>query len=478
MIGQPVHRHGPERIDGRQAAWRKAQRVRVPAIQLLAPAVFFQHGIQRLFAAVGADADLRTGRARQIVVLELGAAAEQPIGLAGQRRAVLVDVVLRRMHAFLQGAAQARVQLVYGIGLAGLDADAGKPFAQPFFRGMGGRKLQQKSQLVVELQRRAHLAGRHRGNPFNGGGRGRRGPLGKGRQGLDLVARLDALDVIQVGRIEQLRAAHHVDEFGFRLDHLGDAAGHLAVPARPRHQEVAAAVAGFAAADVGKIVGVQIHQLQDEVPPHFDGRHADHDGFRPQIQHGKRVRRVGVRRHESRVFRREHARNVVDRVERPLVLRVVLVDAERIHGLVAGDHGRAIQIRFAGDAARLLRGDAMNTHRLRPCGFIGRRETAPGQAGRQQGRGQQGFGQQARKTAAGHERKAGATLTIAHNLLQHLHVVGNALLAAASRSRTAIPQGILAYFPPMKKDRDTAAQRENIPRHGHRQQLSRPPLGR
>ncbi|KAG1248904.1 hypothetical protein G6F68_013604 [Rhizopus microsporus] len=83
---------------------------------------------------------------------------------------------------------------------------------------------------------------------------------------------------------------------------------------------------------------------------------------------------------------RTNARDIVPRVARPLVLRVVLVEAERVHGLVAGDHGRAVQGGLAGDAARLLPGDAVDADRLRPRGLVRRCEAAAGQAACQQHR--------------------------------------------------------------------------------------------
>ncbi|KAG1531294.1 hypothetical protein G6F50_016778 [Rhizopus delemar] len=110
----------------RQAARREAQRIGVLAVQFLAAAVFFQDRIQRLFAAVGPDADLRAGGARQVGVLQLATGAEQRIGLAAERGTVLVDVVLRRVHAFLQGAAQGGIQGVGLVGLARFQADAGE----------------------------------------------------------------------------------------------------------------------------------------------------------------------------------------------------------------------------------------------------------------------------------------------------------------------------------------------------------------
>jgi hypothetical protein len=103
---------------------------KVYLLRPLACAVVFQHGIERFLAAVAADADLRAGGAREVIVLQRIAVPEEPIGLAIQGLAVLVDIVLAVVHAFLQGAAQRGIHAVEVELLAGFQADAGETFAQ------------------------------------------------------------------------------------------------------------------------------------------------------------------------------------------------------------------------------------------------------------------------------------------------------------------------------------------------------------
>jgi hypothetical protein len=70
----------------------------------------------------------------------------------------------------------------------------------------------------------------------------------EGREGLDLVARLDLLHVVHVGRVEEVGAADHQGELGLAAEGLGDALGRLCLPVGTGDQVAACAVAGGAAA--------------------------------------------------------------------------------------------------------------------------------------------------------------------------------------------------------------------------------------
>ena len=84
-----------------------------------------------------------------------------------------------------------------------------------------------------------------------------RGLAEKRRQRLRLVAGLDFLHVVEVGRVEELRAIDGEYKLGLRADHLLHALGRLAFPARPGDEEAAAIVAGRAAADVVEVERVE-----------------------------------------------------------------------------------------------------------------------------------------------------------------------------------------------------------------------------
>jgi hypothetical protein len=79
---------------------------------------------------------------------------------------------------------------------------------------------------------------------------------------LDLVPGLELLDVVDVVRVEELRAVDHERELGLARDHRLDAFGLLALPVRPGEQEVPRVVAGGAAADVSEVERVEVDELE------------------------------------------------------------------------------------------------------------------------------------------------------------------------------------------------------------------------
>ena len=70
-------------------------------------------------------------------------------------------------------------------------------------------------------------------------------------------------------------------------------------------------------------------------------------GAQIDLQH--RIGRIAVRRDDRGVLGREDAGLVDDRIERPLVLRGLLVDVELVQCLVAGDHRETVDVGLLGD---------------------------------------------------------------------------------------------------------------------------------
>ncbi len=77
-------------------------------------------------------------------------------------------------------------------------------------------------------------------------------------------------------------------------------------------------------------------------------------GLGTQVEAEKGVGRVGVGSYKSAIVWRENAGHVQDGIERTFVLRILLVDGERIHGQVFVDDRESIDVRILGDLARLI----------------------------------------------------------------------------------------------------------------------------
>ncbi len=336
------------------------------------------------------------------------------------------------MHALLHDLPQARR---HGVGhrlRVRADAQAVQALAQGLFAVRHRRELQQEAQLVVELERTAHLRGRLGLDPLHRGRRWWRGLLQVGGQRLDPVAGLDALDVGDVRLRESLGPAADADQVGLGPDHLGESLRRGALPARAGHQEPTAAVASGTTADVGKVVAIQVRQLQREIAPGLHRRHADDDRFGPQVEHGRGRGRIDIGRGGRVVVGRDGRRGVAEGIERAFVLRAALVDVGGIDGLVAGHHGVAVQVGFLGDATRFGRRHAIDADELRSRGRIRRGEAAAAHAG----------GQRQCGKATDIRGRSGAGGAYAHSMLQQ----GEALATPEWRQRRGQDRQALKFW--------------------------------
>ena len=171
---------------------------------------------------------------------------------------------------------------------------------------------------------------------------------------MDPVAGLDTLDRLDVGRVEQLRAELRVHQPGRAPHGALDAGGHGAVPVRTGDQEVSAAIAIGAGADVVDVVGVEIDQLQRVVAAGFDRGQRDDERLRPQIHDQEGIRRVRVGRDHPGVRRREDPGDVVHLVRRTLVLAPVRVQRELVDAEVVLDDWERVDVGLASNAFRLI----------------------------------------------------------------------------------------------------------------------------
>src|SRR5207249_10259440 len=153
-------------------------------------------------------------------------------------------------HALLDGCFHFRRELAGIEGLARADADLGETRHECFLGRDRRAELQVEVQDVEELQRGLFFCWRQRPDEING-----RCGLGcrlaeKRRERLYLIASLDLPHIVDIRRIEELRAIRWERQFGLTAKDLLDALGRLAFPARPSEQEAAASVAARACADV------------------------------------------------------------------------------------------------------------------------------------------------------------------------------------------------------------------------------------
>ncbi len=187
-----------------------------------------------------------------------------------------------------------------------------------------------------------------------GGGLGRR-LAEKCGKGLHLVAGLDSLHIFQVIRIEQLRPIHRQDQLGFGTDHLADAFRFLPFPAGPGDQEIPAIVAGRTAADIVKVVGVEVDELDAEVALLLKRGNGQDHGFGTQIQCQPAIGGIRIGRLHRPVFVGVDAGNILDLVPRSLVIRIVLIHKIAVENAVAVDRRVGIHVGFFGDLSCFLR---------------------------------------------------------------------------------------------------------------------------
>ena len=205
--------------------------------------------------------------------------------------------------------------------LAGVDADLGETRSQPRPRRIGRAELQDEIQDAEEIERGAFRIRRQRLWEIDGRRWRRRRPAEELRQGLDFVARLNLLHVVDVAGIEELRADEEKRELGLGADHRFYVRGLRAGPVRPGEQEAAGAVAGGAAAHIGEVERVHVDELDRIIAPLVDRRHRDHQRLGAQVGADERIGRVGIGRLDRLVVGRIDARVVDQRVPGRLVFR-------------------------------------------------------------------------------------------------------------------------------------------------------------
>ena len=148
------------------------------------------------------------------------------------------------------------------------------------------------------------------------------GGLAPVRQRRDLVAGLDLVDRVVVGRSVGLGAADDPDIGRRRVD-ANDARRQRAGPARRRHGEIAGLGSGRAPAGRGEHVGPHVEHRQQVIAPVRIGHRDDHRLLR-QIEPGAGIERVEVRPHHHLHVRRR---------DMPATLANVFAGAEIPSGL-------------------------------------------------------------------------------------------------------------------------------------------------
>ena len=145
--------------------------------------------------------------------------------------------------------------------LAGIDGDLGETRPQRGLGRIGRAELQHEIQDAEKIERGALRIRRQRLWEIDGRRRRRRRPAEELRQGLDFVARLDFLHVIDVAGIEELGADEQERKLGLGADHRFYVGRLRPVPIRPGEEEAAGAIAGGAAAHISKVERVHVDEL-------------------------------------------------------------------------------------------------------------------------------------------------------------------------------------------------------------------------
>jgi hypothetical protein len=230
-----------------------------------------------------------------------------------------------------------------------------KPGHEVLLGRVRGAEAEHEIQLLEDLGRLGDLFARQRRDEVDGRrGRGCR-PAEERGEGLHLVAGLDGLHVLDVGRVEQLSPVDRNHQLRLRFDRPGDALRHLPLPARAGDQELPTLVARGPTADIGEIVGVEIDKLDVEIAPLLDFGHREHVRFGAQVQGQPAVGRVRVGRLHSPVFVRVDPRQVHELVDGRLVFRIRLVDEGAIENAVVVHQRIGVGVGLPGDGAGLLR---------------------------------------------------------------------------------------------------------------------------
>ena len=119
----------------------------------------------------------------------------------------------------------------------------------------------------------------------------------------------------------------------------------------PAIRKVPAIVASDAAADVIKIEGVGVDELDGEIALLRDHWHGEHDGFGSQVEAQPGVRSVGVRRLSRGVRRCGDARNIRDVIPWGFEFGILCVREVVVLNAVAVHHREAVDIGFLRDGS-------------------------------------------------------------------------------------------------------------------------------
>ena len=238
---------------------------------------------------------------------------------------------------------------------AGIDADLGETRPHRGLGRIGRAELQHEIQDAEEIERGAFRIRRQRFWEIDGGRRRRRRPAEELRQGLDPVARLDLLHVVDVAGIEELRADEQESELSLGADHRLYVRRLRAVPVRPGEQEAAGAVAGRAAAHIGEVERVHVDELNRVIAALLHRRHRDHQRLGAQVGADERIGRVGIGRLDRLVVGRIDACVVDQRVPGRLVFGAAAIDEIGILDAVAVDQREAPNGGILGDGAHFRR---------------------------------------------------------------------------------------------------------------------------
>ena len=342
----------PERVDRRQVACREMQRIAgAAAIRRAAGRVGVVRDVDRFFRGIAVDPVPGPHGAVEGASLEEFAAPEERAAGAerqevrGDRGVGVVDA--RRQRRLHLRRKRRRIER-----LAGRDPDPGDPGPDALVFRQHRRELQQEAQVLKEADPRGLLL--LVGQPVDGRRRRWRGLAEILAQRLGRVSRLHLLHVVEIVRPEELCAGEAEPQFGRQPQHHGNPFRRLPRPTRPGEEEPAAAIAGGAAADVRRQVGVEVDVLPAEVAILPDRINREDDRLGAQVQHHEGVGRVGVGRDHSGVRGGVDPRDIADLVERRLVVGAAFVDGVGVDRLVVLDDGEAVDEGVPGDGPRLL----------------------------------------------------------------------------------------------------------------------------
>ncbi len=218
--------------------------------------------------------------------------------------------------------------------------------------------MKDKVQDVKKFGRRFLLCRREWLDEINSRCGLRSGLAEKRRERLHLVASLHLLHIVDVTRVEELRAISWERQFGLRAKNLINARRRLAFPVRACKQEGPASIAGRARSDVGEVLRVVVDELDGKITIRLHGRHRKHEWLATQVRANHGVKRVCVGSLDRLVCGREQPCAIPDLVPWPLVLPVCAVHEVGVLDPVIIDNGETVDVGVPRDRAGFCRRDA------------------------------------------------------------------------------------------------------------------------